>query len=193
MKKNVILLFPVLVAILILPVLAACQQPSVPPPSISTQGNARVYTNFKYGFSFTICDNKEFEVVQNYGGTLVALRGPLLADLKTQISIYMIAKEVPKNTKLEDFLAADRKESEKTLSNFALLSEGTTTIGNIQARRTSFTYTATLSEQDYTFKNTLVVFMKDNVIYAMKYETPDESYDEFVDCFNVLISTFKFL
>lgn len=195
MKKSTAWLLLTLVAIIMISLLTGCKQetPSPNPPStISTQGDTKIYSNYKYKFSFSICNNKEIEVAENYKGTIVALRGPMLADLKQEIAVFVIVNKLAKGTKFEDYLKASRKEAEKILPKFAVLSEKMVQIGGIQAQSTLYTYTANLNEQDYTFKNTLLVFMKDDTVYAIKYETPEEFYDEYADCFNLLVTSFKF-
>jgi hypothetical protein len=198
MRKFVAL--PLLMVIMFMAsTLPGCQQETTPPStpntqsSISIQGNAKIYTNYKYGFSFSICDNTEFEVKENYKGTNFALLGPFLADQEQHIGVYVIISKLPKNSKFEDILESSRKESEEKLENFAITSEDTVTIDGIEAQRRSYTYTMTIGDMDYTFKNTLVIFMKDNNVYIIKYEVPEEYYTTFLDCFELLISTFKFL
>lgn len=195
MKRYTMLALLLLVIATMLPLLSGCQQetPSPnPPASITTEGNTRVYTNYKYGFSFTICNNQEFEAVENLGGVAIALLGPTLGDMKSRIGVYVIANKAPKNIKLEEYVRDSRKNAEKTLANFAVEKESTITIGGVEAQQTLYTYTTTLGEHDYTFKNALIVFIKENAAYAIKYETPDEFHDEYSDCFDLLISTFKF-
>jgi hypothetical protein len=195
MKRYTILPLLLLVVATMLPILAGCQHetPSPnPPASITTEGNTRVYTNYQYGFTFTICNSQEFEAVENLGGAAIALLGPTLGDMKSRIGVYVIANKAPKNIKLEDYVRDSRKNAEKILANFTIEKESTTTIGGIEAQQTLYTYTATIGEHDYTFRNALIVFIKDNNAYAIKYETPDEFYDEYSDCFDLLISTFKF-
>lgn len=184
-------------AILIITIsLAGCQQGTNSPPSpepsspITTQGNTKVYSNSTYGFSFTICNNPDFELIEK--GSTVALLGPYLADMKYRIGIFVIADKVPKNTKLDDYLKAGRKEAESTVANFAITSESTRTVAGIQAKSSQYTYTLPLGEEDFTFKNTLVAFIKNDTVYALKYDTPEEFYDQYVECFNLLLSTFKF-
>ena len=178
--------------------LAGCQQKTTSPPppnspsSVTTQGGVKVYSNATYGFSFTICNSKDFELQEKYRGTTVALAGPLLADFKHQIAVSVVTNKVPKNTKLEDYITAARKEAERTLKDFAITDERPTTISGIQAKLTSYTYTTTINEEDIIFKNTHVTFIQDNTLYAVGYESSEEFYDQYVECFNIVLSTFKF-
>jgi len=194
MKRTVTWSIGVMALLLIATSLVGCQQgttsPKSPSSSITTVGDTKVYSNSIYGFSFTACNNPDFELMEKEN--MIALEGPLLSDFKHKIGIYVIADKVPRNTKLDDYLKAGRKEAESTLANFAITSEKNTTVAGVQAKLSLYTYTLTLSELDYTFKNTLVAFMKDNTVYAIKYDTPEEFYNQYVECFNLVVSTFKF-
>ena len=175
--------------------LVACQpattSPQPPPYSITAEGNTKVYSNYKYGFSFSICNNPDFEFAENYGKAVAAQIGPLLADLKHRIGIYVMVDKVPKNTNLDDYLKAGMKEAENTLTDFAIISEKNTTVSDLQAKLSLYTYTINMNDEDFKFKNTLVAFIKNDTVYGLKYDTPEEFYDQYVECFNLLLSTFK--
>jgi hypothetical protein len=194
---HVSLLISVIAIILLFPTgcqQASCQKenPKPPPPEIIKDGNTRVYKNYEYGFSFTICNDQEFEVVENMGRIPIALLGPTLGDFKTRIGVFMIANKAPKNFKLEDYAKESKNNAAKTLANFAIEKETTLTIGGIEAQQTLYTYTTTLGDHNYTFRNALILFLKGDNSYAIKYETPDEFYDQYSDCFDLLLATFKF-
>ncbi len=175
--------------------LVACQpattSPKPPPSSITTVGNTKVYSNSKYGFSFSICNNPDFEFSENYGKAIAAQIGPLLADFKHRIGIYVMAYKVSKNTSIDDYLKAGIKEAEKTLTDFATISEKNTTVADVPAKLSLYTYTINMNDENYRFKNTLVAFIKNDTVYALRYDTPEEFYDQYVECFNLLLSTFK--
>lgn len=198
MKKASILSITMMAILLVAALLPGCQQENNPPqaPSASTppvaKGRPTSYSNSKYGFSFGICNSREFEFKENYFDTTVSMLGPLLKDLKHQIVIVLIIKKVANNTKLEDYLLASRKAGESTLANFSVTDEIDTTIGGIPAKLQTINYSLNIENEDWTFKDTLAVFMKDNNIYAIKYEVPAEFHDQYVDCFNLILSTFRF-
>ena len=178
--------------------LGGCQQenkPSQAPASLpaqETKKNPNIYSNSKYGFSFSLCKKTDFEVAENYGGTVVSLLGPYLKDFKQRVAISVIADKVPQNTKLEDRLTESMKTAESNLTNFAITSESDTTIGGVPAKLNSFTYTMNIAELDYTFKDILAVCIKNDTLYAIKYDVPAQLHDQSVDCFNLVLSTFKF-
>jgi hypothetical protein len=197
MKKFTILSCILTVTLLLVILLTGCQQESVPSqpsklPTVEIQGNAKVYINSKFNFSFNLCNNNDFELTENYKGTTVALLGPLLKDLKHQIGIFVAPGKLSNNTKLEDYLKNLMKDAGNSLAKFAITNESTVTISGISAKLISFTYTVPIEDEEWLFKTTLVVFNKDNLVYIIKYEAPDEFYEQYADCFNLLISTLKF-
>jgi hypothetical protein len=195
MKKTVILSITLMAILLMAMLLPGCQQENKPapvPPKSGTKGRPTAYSNSKYGFSFSICNSRDFEFKENYVGAIATLLGPLLKDLKHQIVITVIIIKVPNNTKLEDYLQAGKKAGENTLANFAITDESDTVIGGIPAKLQSINYTLNIDNEDLAFKDILAVFMKDNNIYAIKYEVPAEFHDQYVDCFNLILSTFRF-
>lgn len=197
MKKFVLFVLPVILLMAML--LAGCQQgrtspvasPSKP-TTIETQGNSKTYSNYQYGFSFSTCNNKDFEVSENYQGAVFALLGPFLRDMKHQMGIFMIIDKLSKNTKLEDYLQAHKKEGERTLANFAITNESAITIGGVPAKLISFTFTLNIEDEEYAYKDLLAVFVKGNNIYAIKYDVPAEFHDQYIDCFNLILPSFKF-
>jgi hypothetical protein len=199
MNKSSVFYFVFTAILLLSLILAGCQQSPTPtqkpaPKSpVTMQGNVKVYTNFKYNFTFNICNNKDFEIEENYRGSVVTLAGPFLKDLKQQIGVSITVENLPQNTSFEDYLENNIKAAESTLSKFAITNETTTTISGIKAKQNSYTYTATLDDMEYVFDSILVAFMKDNKIYAIQYDVPDDFHKQYADCFNLLVSSFKFL
>jgi hypothetical protein len=198
MKKSTIFRTVSITIMLLLVVLTGCQQqtPSTktPPatPQIETKDGVKTYINTKYNFTFNVCNNREFEVEENYGGTTVALLGPRLNDFKRRICVTVTVIGLSANSSLEEYLKSSLKEAEKSLTKFAVTDETTIQVSDITAKQSSFTYTATIGDQEYIFQDKLIVFMKDNKIYAIKYDVPEEFYNEYSECFNSLVSTFKF-
>jgi hypothetical protein len=191
--RLVLTIFLVLIIFLV-----GCQQPTPitktkpKTPIIETKDGVKTYLNSLNNFTFVVCNNKEFEVEENSTGTNVALLGPRLNDLKRRISVTVVVGTLPTNTSFEDYLKNNVKEAEKNLAKFAVIDETTTTISSIAAKKSSFTYFETIGDQDYVFKDVLIVFMKDQKVYAIKYDVPEDFYNEYADCFNTLVSTFKF-
>jgi hypothetical protein len=193
MKRYAAAVLLLSIIAIILPFLTGCQPPPPPrPPEITTEGNTRIYNNYQYGFSFTICNDQDFEAAEDKSGNGIALIGPTLGDFKTRIRVIMLANKAPKNFKFEEYIKENRKEAAKTLANFAVEKEGAITIDGVAAQQTFYTYTTALGEHEYTFRNALIIFLKGDNLYVIKYETPDEFYDEYSDCFDLLLSTFKF-
>jgi hypothetical protein len=199
MKKSSVFYCGFTIVLLSSLVLAGCQKAPTPAPSptpkspVTTQGNIKIYTNYKYNFTFNMCNNQDFDIEENYRGTVATLAGPFLKDLKQRIGVFITVENLPKNTSFEDYLKSNVKAAESTLSKFAITNETNTTISGIKAKQSSYTYTATLDDMEYVFDSILVVFMKDNKVYGITYDVPDDFHKQYADCFNLLISSFKFL
>jgi len=196
MKKNTNLFVVILSLILCIVFLTGCKQQNPvtkpTPPQIETKDGVKTYINPKHNYSFTVCNNEEFEIEESSEKNNVALLGPRLNDFKRRINISVVVGVLPPNISFENYLKNTTKEAEKNLAKFAVTDESNITVDGITANKTSFTYFEHIGDQDYTFKNILIIFMKGNVVYAIKYDVPEDFHDENVDCFNTLVSTFKF-
>jgi hypothetical protein len=194
--KKYSFLYGFLTAILVVTfMLTGCQNPSPSQPSkpiIEKQGNTQIYSNTKFNFTFNLCNSNDFYLTENFLGATVALRGPLLKDLKHEILISVTVTKLSGTTNLEDLLKNSVTNAQKNLKNFALTSTTSTLIGGIQAKLQSYTYTNTIGDEEWAFNDLLAVFVKDSLLYAIKYEVPDEFHKEYLDCFTSLTSTFKF-
>jgi len=148
--------------------------------------------NSQYGFTFNVCNDSDFELVENNGSSVVALVGPVLRDFKHDIRISVILFQIPKKITLDDFLTERQAAAKANLKNFAILNETDTTIAGVPAKLSHSSFTIATNDDEINYRTTLAVFMKDNIIYAIQYETDAEIYEDHVQCFNLILSSFKF-
>ncbi len=198
-KKSGILSGISLVILLVL--LAGCKQEPAGPqaqvlspwplPSEETMNNSARYTNSGYGFSLNYCE-EEFLPSEDFEGAVVAFAGPLLMDYAHRISIFIVAERLADNKTLEDYIRMNKQAGERTLLNYETVSEYATTIDGVPATVLVFTFTTGISGEAVMYKDMFAALVKDGLVYAIKYDVPAEFHDEYLDCFNLAISTFRF-
>ena len=148
--------------------------------------------NSQYGFTFNVCNDSDFELVENNGSSVVALVGPVLRDFKHDIRISVILFQIPKKITLDDFLTERQAAAKANLKNFAILNETDTTIAGLPAKISHSSFTIATNDNEINYRITVAAFIKDNIVYAIQYETDAEIYEDHVQCFNLVLSSFKF-
>jgi hypothetical protein len=197
MKKISTLSLIIIVAFSVILTMGGCAQPTSfaeIPPQLPIQNKERPdqYTNAQYGFTFKVCNDREFEFTENQAGATVTLIGPILRDFKHRIGIYVILNELPPKTSLEDYLKRQQATARANLKNFTLIDETDIIIADIPAKLSHATFTVGADDEGINYKTALVAFVKNGVVYAIQYETDTELYDEYSGCFNTILSTFRF-
>ncbi len=199
MKKNCILFSYFLIILVLLLLFAGCKHDSPPSstnpfpgplPSTGTTEGLSEY-NSKYGFSFNYCSS-EFQISEDYKGVNVALLGPTLWDYYHRINIPIIIGEFPKNKSLDSLMKDNIEKGEKELKDFTVVEEYSTTIGGLPAEGVLFTFKQKVGEEIAEYKDIFLVLKKDDAVYMIKYDVPTEFYDEYINCFNIMMSSFKF-
>ena len=185
---------------LLLLAVPGCKQ-EAPPPStipmpgpISSDGTTRptdLYTNSEYGFSFSFFSD-EFELIENYRDFDVALLGPFLWDYEHRINILIIIDKFPKNKSLDDFIEDNIEAGEKTFEDYATVDEYSVTVAGLPARAVVFTFKHKVGEEIAEYEDIFIAFIKDSMVYMIKYDVPTEFYEEFKDYFDMVVSSFQF-
>ena len=195
MKITVLISHAVILAFSIIIAASGCAQPaqpSSPQPPVPDNQSPDLYTNAQYGFTFKVCDDSDFELKENQGGAAVALLGPFLRDIKHRIGIYVILDKLPPKTTLEGYLKMQQTSAGAKLTNFAIVDETDITIAGIPGKLSQSTFTVVTDDGEINFKTALAVFIKNDTVYAIQYQNDAGLYDENVDCFNTVLSTFRF-
>lgn len=197
MNKRVILCNMTLVLLLLM-VFIGCKQEAPPSstvpfpgPSPSNGESSSQYTNSEYGFSFNFIDT-EFELVEDFRGANVALLGPILWDMQYRINIVIIIRELPNKMSLDDFVKGDIDNSKSKLEGYEVIEQYTTAISGLPAEVVAFTFPNQVGEETAKFNDIYVAFIKDDTIYMIKYDVPEEFHEDYLNNFNSVISSFRF-
>ena len=155
----------------------------IEPASLATE--AGIYSNEEWGFSLEY--PKDWDVIEEmFEGTVVFTRS--LAEGPT--AIMVIAEELPAFPEpvLEDYVEMTESQVESELTDYEKVSQYSTTI----AGEAAIVYTVAWSVGTQAVKHTQAIFLKDRVAYRVSYTGTPESYDEDIDCFELVINSFKF-
>jgi hypothetical protein len=197
MNRPVIIYYVALV-ILLLTIFTGCKQEAPPPSTVPFPGpstpngeSSSQYTNSDYDFSFNFFDT-EFQLVEDFRGANVAILGPYLWDMQTRINIVVIIRELPKKISLDDFVKDDIAKSKSKLEGYEVLERYSTEISGLPAEVVAFTFPKQVGEETAKFNNIYVAFIKDNTIYMIKYDVPEEFHEDYLNNFNSVISSFRF-
>ena len=99
---------------------------------------------------------------------------------------------MPPKTTLEGYLKMQQTSAGAKLTNFAIVDETDITIAGIPGKLSQSTFTVVTDDGEINFKTALAVFIKNDTVYAIQYQNDAGLYDENVDCFNTVLSTFRF-
>ncbi len=194
MKKLVILCAAVLVTFLLVVPIAGCEQEpesTLTPPPQRPSIESLTYTNSEYGFS--VEHPKDWDVLEDYMGTVVAFMGPLVLEGTFYININVWVEQIiHKDMTLKDYVKVSVLNAKKNLPNYHKAQEYNTTISGLPATVLVVTWTGELDGEDVALKNKKAMLLKDEVAYTITYVVPAEFHDEYADCFDLAISTFNF-
>ena len=190
MKKLVILCAVVLAAFLSVVPIVGCQQaqetqpeliPSPPPqrPTIES----RTYTNSEYNFSIDYPE--DWDVLEDYMGMVFAFMGPLVLEETYYVNINLAAEQLPyEDMKLKDYGKAVELNTKRTSTDYKKVDEYSTTIGGQPAIVIVFTCTFEVEGTKFALKDSVAVFIKNNIGYTITYDVPEEFHDQYADCFD---------
>ena len=172
---------------MLLPVasVVGCQQQSEPPPS-PLAPETLAYTNSEYGFSLEY--PKDWNVEEGSAGTVVLFAGPLVGEYEYMVNINIVTEELPSEMTVQDYARMAELQQKKAWSDYVKVKEYTSTIVGLPAVVKTFIATPI----DVPLKDIQVFFIKDKVAYIITYNAAIDSHDEYVEFFDLAISTFKF-
>jgi hypothetical protein len=201
MKQSIVkgLLFLLITISMILP--CGCNgntptdnYPPLPTATLSVPSNELInasqpYHNEDYKFSTRYCN--EMQLVENQGAA-VAFLGDMLGDMAHFITISVVVKELPKKTSLRDYIEQNKQAGETALQDYSLISEEELTVAGTQAIKVMYSFAASVGDYNYTFENTMTSFVKGKNVYNVIYSVPDEVYNQYKDCYDLILYTFEF-
>ncbi len=121
---------------------------------------------------------------------VMLFEGPFVGEYQYRVNLSVVREELAKNTTLEEYIRTLESEAKEQYLDYNNVSEYPTFIAEIPAVVRVFTATS----NSVPIKKAQAVFIEDvdNVGYVILYDVPEEFYDEYAECFELLISTFEF-
>jgi hypothetical protein len=101
-------------------------------------------------------------------------------------------KKLPAKTTLRDYMEQNKQAAEKTLQDYKLISEEETTVAGVPAVKVMYNFFTKLGEHNYMFQNTMTTFVKGKNVYSIIYAVPTDFYNQYIDCYNLILYTFTF-
>ena len=196
MKRTISIGIMLFFTITLVVMACGCHNETTPTPSTSMPSlpsevtdTSEIYSNTYYNFSVRYCSEME---IQENTGVAVAFAGDMLGDMAHYISISVVTKELPKKTTLRDYIEQNKQAGQEALQDYETVSEEETTVAGIPAIKVIYSFSTMVGDYDYVFKNTMTSFIKDDTIYNIMYSVPDENYDQYKDCYDLILYTFTF-
>ena len=123
-------------------------------------------------------------------GTIVMFAGPFLKDEEFMINMNIMAEELPDFPKmtLEDYSKVGEMQMKQAFENYRSVEERPTTIADLPAIVRTYTWNYEGIKQ----MQTQAFFLKENVAYVVTYAATPKSHEQFCDCFEGVINSFKF-
>lgn len=195
MKRLILSRFTFLLIVLLVVSIAGCKQQQAPSPATPTKTTIinKIYANSEHNFSVeypadwnlkkTLTENEKLT------GVVAIIEGPKSAKYNYRVNIMIEADKWSRNYPVEDSAkAVELQILKKNLPDYVNLQERTTTISGMRA--IVRTWTATI--QSFPHKDIQAYFNKEDFTYTITYDVTTDLHDEYIDSFNLAISTFKF-
>lgn len=208
MKRLTVLCTVILLVLLSVTLVISCKQqpasaptpalvpspsptPTAPPPPPVSE--TLTYTNS--GYDFSVQYPKDWDFLEDYMGMVVLLAGPsitLITDHEYMVNISIGVSELPEKMTLEELVKMGELQDKRSIPNYNKVKEYDTTIAGLPANVQTITGTIKLGEDDVLLKDAIARFVTDKVVYVITYDGPEEFHDEYLDAFELVVSTFKF-
>ena len=174
----------------------ACASPLTPTPTPSPTPSPTptppletlTYTDSEHGFSVEYPE--DWDVKAGFITTIVTFVGPVEEQTGGAININIGAAqsaEFPQVT-LEEYVRTYQLGVEENAENYEKVDEYDTVVGDLAA--IVWTWKEDLSGT--TLMATMAFFMKEDIVYAISYGATLESYNDYLDYFELALSTFNF-
>lgn len=152
-----------------------------------------IYSNAEHGFSVEYPKAKDW-TLERRKGVVVTFGGPFLPesgfDVMIDIVVYVV--QLPKEATLEWFVKTHEAAVRSGVANYNRVDQYDATIAGLPAVVQTITGTLKANGEDVLTKSAVARFVKDELGYVIIYRAPEEFHDEYVDCFDLVLSTFEF-
>jgi hypothetical protein len=195
MKKLAIHFVAVILIFMPLALAVGCQRQlataPTPAPPLKPAIESKTYMNSKYGLSVEY-PAKDWEVREGFAGSVVMFVGPQVGEKNFRISVGVVANKLPESPQvtLEDYGNASEQLIESLFENYQKVNEYSTTIDGQPATVQVFTGNYIYSMN--AIKSARAFLVKGNTAYEINYTSLPEFYNEYIDCFELAVSSFKF-
>jgi len=159
-----------------------------PSPTPTPQMETLTYTDSEHGFSVEYPE--DWDVQAGFMATIVTFVGPVEEETGGAINVNIGAvdsAEFPEMT-LEEYVRLFKLKLEENASNYEEVEEHDAAVDGLAA----IVWTWKEDLAGTTLMVTMAFFVKEDVVYAISYGATSELYDDYLDCFEVVLSTFKF-
>lgn len=150
---------------------------------------SQTYTNSEFGFSVDY--PADWGVREDLVGLVVVFGGPSVLEGIYDVNINVNAERLDHEITLKDYVTASDLRARKTIPNYNKVQEYAATIDGLPAIVFVATFALKCNEKKVDLKNKYAIFIKDKVAYTITYDTPAECHDEYADCFDLVINSFK--
>tara|TARA_B100001971_G_C17790061_1_gene334063 strand:- start:18 stop:479 length:462 start_codon:yes stop_codon:yes gene_type:complete len=147
------------------------------------------YTNSEYSFSVNY--PVDWNVKEDLVELVVIFGGPSVLEGIYDVNINVNAERLHQEIALEDFVTASDLKARRTIPNYSTVQAYNTTIGGLPAIVLVATLSVKCNGKKVDLKNKYAIVIKDKVAYTITYDAPAECHDEYADCFDLVISSFK--
>jgi hypothetical protein len=145
---------------------------------------SKKYTNTEYAFTVEYPEDWEFE--EALMQTLVLFAGPSTDSY--MININIVTEQLPRIYSVEDYAKIANLQFKKTYEDYVITKETNSTIDGLNTIIRTFTMTVS----GVLVKDTQAYFIKDKTAFIITYDANEEAYDKYTECFDLILSTFKF-
>ena len=125
---------------------------------------------------------------ENIDRWIVMFTGPIVGEHDYMLNINVAGKQIPIGSTLEDFCKRGEQQQKKEFPDYVKVQEYSTTIGQLPAVVQIFTATV----RGFPIKDKQAIVIKGRVAYIITYDVTTDCHDEYLDCFECVINSFKF-
>jgi len=176
-----------LIALSSLLVLFWCTSTKTDTPLADTQETAEIqtYENKTNNFSVKYPGTREFQ--EDVYGSDVMFFTPLKENDKLRENIGIMKKDLDKSYSLDEYYALTKPELENMIPDFVEVSKENITVNGIDAQKLIYQGT----QWEFTLKWEQIYLIKDNAVYITTYTATQETFWEFIEEVDAMVSTLE--
>jgi len=159
-------------------------------PSTPYLKATQTYSNSQYGFSLEYPE--DWGTVEDFPGFAVVFTGPYLQEYEFTVNISLEIGQFPGGVTMADLLQTVEWTTESKAEDYAKVGEYDTIIGGQSAKVFTVTATMEFNGRAVQLKDIGAIVIKDNVGYIITYDVPAKVHEEYKDCFELVIDSFRF-